>query len=1058
MNKNDTARMRERLLASTIATILGAGSAAKAQEPAPSAGPVEEVTVTGSRIVRRDFTANSPIMTVDQELFDETMSIGVDHILNQLPQFVPAVTQFTTTETQSTATVTPGASTVSLRGLGANRNLVLIDGRRAMPVNASGAVDTNMIPSAAIARVETITGGASSVYGADAMAGVVNFILKRDFEGVDIDMRYGETQEGDGEEFRLAGVFGANFAEGSGNVLLGFEHASRGKAYETTRRFYRRGYANPTANGTATRLSDNYYAVDTTNPPDAAVVADVFGVAPGEVGTGGNFYLNADGTLYRSSADGNFRYNGPFIVDGLVYRKILENNPNTNALNGQLVENLLEGRMVSLPLDRYSAFGRAHLDIADNVSAFMQANFAQSETETLLIYSPALGSWGVKIPYGNEIYAPSVDENGNTLGAYLPGGTYGLNCPPVGGCTESQAFPVTPELAALLDSRPDPNADWDLGHVLTYAGPRRSENRTTSYQIVAGLEGGFPNNDWTWEAYVSHGATEVATTLLGYGSVGRYRFLVTQPNYGRGTFYVGNPEGDGFGAGTAQCTTGLPIMEQFTPSEDCIRSITVDLQNNGQMTQDVVEFNLQGRLLDVPAGEARFAVGASYRKNEYFYRPDAHMSQENFFDHVMGVFPGSKSEGDISARDVYGELLLPVLRDKPGVRELNLELGYRYSDNDPTGSVDTYKGLIDWSITDRIRLRGGRQVANRAPNIAELYLSRTQTLGASAIGDLCAETNPVSPLSANPALNPNAARVRAICEYHMGPTGAAAFYDPDFDQPTGLGFVFANTTGNPNLEHETAKTITFGAVMQLTDSLSLTVDWYDIRIDDMIAAQSVDAVYRNCFDPAVNPTFDPTTPACSLLVRDPVTGLRQATDVTYSNDSAIDTQGVDLQLNWGTPIGAGNLNLSLLASYLISMKTRLDPEQDWIEWEGSSGPQGLTGVQGGSYEYRTFTTLSYFRDRWNLALRWRHLPDRLPADRVTNPTSTTLSPGSYDIFDLSGGWRFPNEWSLRFGIDNLFDKQPLVTNANQFQSGSSTDAGFYDVLGRRGYIGFSMSF
>src|SRR5690606_15306001 len=147
VNKNDTARMRERLLASTIATILGAGSAAKAQEPAPSAGPVEEVTVTGSRIVRRDFTANSPIMTVYQELFDETMSIGVDHILNQLPQFVPAVTQFTTTETQSTATVTPGASTVSLRGLGANRNLVLIDGRRAMPVNASGAVDTNMIPS-----------------------------------------------------------------------------------------------------------------------------------------------------------------------------------------------------------------------------------------------------------------------------------------------------------------------------------------------------------------------------------------------------------------------------------------------------------------------------------------------------------------------------------------------------------------------------------------------------------------------------------------------------------------------------------------------------------------------------------------------------------------------------------------------------------------------------------------------------------------------------------------------------------------------------------------------
>ena len=180
------------LIPACLGVLLSAGLA-KAQAPPAQDQGLEEVVVTGSRIVRRDFQANSPITTVDAALLDNTMSVGIEKVMNQLPQFVPAVSQFVTTDVQSTATNSPGASTLSLRGLGSNRNLVLLDGRRAMPVNASGAVDINTIPAAAIERVETITGGASSVYGADAMAGVVNFILKDNFEGVDFDTRYGTT-------------------------------------------------------------------------------------------------------------------------------------------------------------------------------------------------------------------------------------------------------------------------------------------------------------------------------------------------------------------------------------------------------------------------------------------------------------------------------------------------------------------------------------------------------------------------------------------------------------------------------------------------------------------------------------------------------------------------------------------------------------------------------------------------------------------------------------------------------------------------------------------------
>jgi outer membrane cobalamin receptor len=158
---------------------------------------LEEVTVTGSRIPRRDFTANAPVTTIDEAIFDQTGSIGVETILNQLPQFTPAVTQFASFDVENTATNTVGASTISLRGLGPNRNLVLINGRRAMPVNPTMVVDTNSIPASAIERVEIISGGASAVYGADAVGGVVNFILKDDFEGANVDIRFGDYECGE---------------------------------------------------------------------------------------------------------------------------------------------------------------------------------------------------------------------------------------------------------------------------------------------------------------------------------------------------------------------------------------------------------------------------------------------------------------------------------------------------------------------------------------------------------------------------------------------------------------------------------------------------------------------------------------------------------------------------------------------------------------------------------------------------------------------------------------------------------------------------------------------
>src|SRR5262249_24455802 len=202
---------------------------AGAQEQQGQSQGLEEITVTGSRILRRDFSANAPITTIDQAAFQATGTVGVETILNQLPQFVPAITQFSTTDVQQTANNSIGGSFVSLRGVGANRNLVLIDGKRAQPFKSQMIVDTNMIPASAIQRVELITGGASAVYGADAVGGVVNFILKDDFEGASVETRFSDTEAGGGQEVLISGLIGVNAAEGRGNVMIGLERSTRAK-------------------------------------------------------------------------------------------------------------------------------------------------------------------------------------------------------------------------------------------------------------------------------------------------------------------------------------------------------------------------------------------------------------------------------------------------------------------------------------------------------------------------------------------------------------------------------------------------------------------------------------------------------------------------------------------------------------------------------------------------------------------------------------------------------------------------------------------------------------
>src|SRR5690606_24472464 len=381
-------------------------------------GPIEEVTVTGSRIVRRDYSANSPIQTVDRDTLDAQASIGLESALNQLPQFVPAATGLTQMQDQSQLTdnfptMTAGAALVSLRGLGPNRNLVLLDGYRAVPVNATMAVDINSIPSAAIQRVETITGGASSVYGADAVAGVVNFITRDDFEGVNIDAQYGNVQNGKGPETRVSILFGMNSEGGRGNVMLGVERARREPLAAIDTDVYRNAMHDPhSGGGTELIYTGPYYNIDAGNPPSGEVIDQIFDQAPAGVvlrnsanAVTGRVYWNDDGTVYTGAANFNsaspdgpgstagvYRYNGPFkVVAGNANRPGDYPWRRIDAM-GQIQQEI-PYYVANIPLERTSVFSRAQYDLTDRVTAYAQFLGVESSTERLWSMSPMTGGW-----------------------------------------------------------------------------------------------------------------------------------------------------------------------------------------------------------------------------------------------------------------------------------------------------------------------------------------------------------------------------------------------------------------------------------------------------------------------------------------------------------------------------------------------------------------------------------------------------------------------------------------------------------------------------------------
>jgi len=480
------------------------------------------------------------------------------------------------------------------------------------------------------------------------------------------------------------------------------------------------------------------------------------------------------------------------------------------------------------------------------------------------------------------------------------------------------------------------------------------------------------------------------------------------------------------------------------------------------LVQDIAEVNLQGGLFELPAGEVRAAFGASFRENDFDYHVDKLEQVQNVADLPAGLFGSGPTSGKVTAREIYGELLLPLVAGLPLINKFEFDLGYRYSDYRAVGGQSAYKILGDWEVTDFLRLRGGYNLATRAPNVGELFQSNTTTVVTSALGDPCLANTAAT--YGNNAANADRQRVIDLCntlindpfsEYSLDPLNYRATETPD-------GVALGDITGNPNLKAEKARTWTAGAVIRSTfshpllSSFSAAIDYYRIHVSGTIGTLSYDETYRRCFDPHFNPSYDPQNAFCQRIRRNPGTGNSGSIDLVNINRGMLQTAGVDLQLNWSAAmddLGLGNipgrLGLTVLASYVDYYRVQA----------GEDGPIDDFSGTGTSFRYRINSTLSYRNNAYDIILRHRFLPGQPHPSSVADPDTLSFGPGAYHIFDLAGRWSLTQNVDLRFGIDNLFDRSPMITSSSATSSGRGvTSPGYYDVLGRRFYAGATARF
>ncbi|EJL37620.1 outer membrane cobalamin receptor protein [Caulobacter sp. AP07] len=697
-------------------------------------------------------------------------------------------------------------------------------------------------------------------------------------------------------------------------------------------------------------------------------------------------YGVAAGTV-KAGANLGFNNDGTLFYNGVNYTGSKAIDYATIPVNGTYNTGALN--LLQLPLTRYSAYGEAQYKVNDHAEAYGSFNYTHYDSRTILAPSPAAASTGFTVPVGNPF--------------------------------------IPDDLSTLLASRADPTADFLLRKRFTDVGPRISATTFNVFQLATGVRGDTGFKDWTYDVYASYGRSE--QNEIQYGNISRSAVQTLL---------------DASDGGASLCTGGYNPFGLNALSDSCAAYISRTTKNWTASEQRVVEANVQGGLFDLPAGEVRGAFGVDYKSDSFSYVPDSLLSTGD----VVGFNAADAIDASSDVAEIYGEVLVPVLKDLPFIRALNVNLGYRYSDYETIGGVSAYKVEGDWEVVDGVRLRGGFQRAVRAPSLGELYSPQNQSFE-SITEDPCA-------IDSTARAGSNAAAVRSLCLAQGVPSAIIDSYTYANTQ------VDALVGGNSELHEETADTYSVGLVWRprlsnpLFDRLSLAIDYYSIDIKDAIGTISAEDALQNCYSATANPTASTSNYYCGLFTRSAATGEVSSMSLVNLNLAEYKTSGVDFQVDWGFGLGAvglddkyGAISVKLIGSYLDSFRIQSLPGEDFVELKGTIGNDQVSNTAVAHPEWKLATALTYTLGPVDVGINWRHIAG------MDDYADADSSVPAVDYFDLNGTWRVTDKYEIRGGVTNIANQDP-PSFSSYVQA--NTDPSTYDVLGRRFYLAVKAKF
>lgn len=1074
--------LRQRLLSTTLLVGLAHAAPLYAQAqsqagnlPADTQEPVVDakrqlaesspsIVITGTRIPQPNLTSAAPITVVTSEDIKLTGTDRIEDVLNQLPSV-------TANQSGGISNGATGTAEVDLRNLGPRRTLVLVNGRRVAPGDPNDiqqAPDLNLIPASLIKRVDVLTGAASSVYGADAVAGVVNFIMDTDFTGVRFDTNYSFYQHNNdcpslagnenvcdvlGDRQRQ-GLTGFNFPRGSVSDGGTFDGTvSVGASFDD-----KRGHAMA------------YFGYRKVN----AVTQDQRDFsACGLTGTGtteskGSAKLRCGGSA--TSAQGNALVFVPNPDNpGFGTSTFFTFGPNRSLVGGETLFNFNPLNYFQRPDERYTAGAFADYEVSKAFHPYMEFMFMDDHTLAQIAPSGDFGNTftiNCDNPFMSAQAQGVVCSPGNTINGFL--GTAPL----------PQSAPYNPNPGApatiFTDARGNQFTEgyFNLLRRNVEGGARVSDLTHTQWRGVLGSRGEL-SRAWSYDAYFQYGRTDYEQVFRNDLSAKRLQNALNVVNVDANGRTVNPATGQAYALGapgtTLECRSVLdgsdPACVPYdifgTPSSAAVNYLNVFGVVTGQTSEQIADANLTGELgemgVQTPWSDEGVAVnvGTEYRRESLTLNPDQEFQTGDLTGQGAPTLPVN---GAFRVLETFGEVQIPIVRHS-FFDELSISAGYRRSwyktlPGEANGSAvqgrtfntDTYKVALEFAPVHDILLRGAFNRAVRAPNIEELFSQQFVALDGTV--DPCA----------GHAIQ--ASETGCLAQgLHVGqntPTNPAAQYN-------------GKIGGNPDLNPEKATTKTLGVVLQprFVPHLAITADWYDIKIKGAIQGFGEDAILNNCVNES---TATSTAASCALVHRNAAGSLWLSPDGFVTdlpqNVGSVETRGIDASVSYSHRLsGVGTVSLGFNGTYLDSYKIN-DGLNPTYECAGFYGNTCLSVLPRWRHKARvSLNTPSGF----GLSTEWRMIGavshEANSKDVVLNGTPPQLSNhiGAQSYIDLAATYDLGKRYDFRVGVNNVFDKTPpLITNSSGACAGvlcnGNTYPGVYDVLGRFIYAGATVNF